>query len=99
MQQHRQLACYRHYRSFLCGWRYCKAAFHPNGKIKPNAVFVSAVDEKHTDGLSSQGLFPPDRNEFTTFYNRLRSFDTFDFRGFIFVWQARNVNEAADVLL
>jgi hypothetical protein len=32
------------------GWRYCKAAFHPNGKIKPNAVVVSGVEEKHTEG-------------------------------------------------
>jgi hypothetical protein len=22
------------------GWRYCKAVFHPNGKIKPNIVLV-----------------------------------------------------------
>jgi hypothetical protein len=32
------------------GWRYCKAAFHPNGKIKPNVVLVSGVEEKHTEG-------------------------------------------------
>src|SRR5215468_4572009 len=32
------------------GWRYCKAAFHPNGKIKPNAVVVSGVEEKHIEG-------------------------------------------------
>ena len=32
------------------GWRYCKAAFHPNGKIKPNVVVVSALEEKHTEG-------------------------------------------------
>jgi integrase len=32
------------------GWRYCKAAFHPNGKIKPNVVVVSGVEEKHTEG-------------------------------------------------
>ena len=32
------------------GWRYCKAAFHPNGKIKPNVVAVSGVEEKHTEG-------------------------------------------------
>ena len=34
----------------LKGWRYCKAAFHPNGKIKPNVVLVSGVEEKHTEG-------------------------------------------------
>lgn len=32
------------------GWRYCKAAFHPNGKIKPNVVLVGGVEEKHTEG-------------------------------------------------
>jgi hypothetical protein len=32
------------------GWRYCKAAFHSNGKIKPNVVIVSSVEEKHTEG-------------------------------------------------
>jgi hypothetical protein len=32
------------------GWRYCKAAFHPNGKIKPNVVIVSGVEEKHAEG-------------------------------------------------
>ena len=32
------------------GWRYCKAAFHPNGKIKPNVVLVSGVEEKHIEG-------------------------------------------------
>jgi integrase/recombinase XerD len=32
------------------GWRYRKAAFHPNGKIKPNVVVVSGVEEKHAEG-------------------------------------------------
>jgi integrase/recombinase XerD len=32
------------------GWRYCKAAFYPNGKIKPNIVIVGGVEEKHTEG-------------------------------------------------
>jgi|SRR5215467_13969029 len=32
------------------GWRYCKAAFNPNGKIKPNVVVVSGVEEKHSEG-------------------------------------------------
>ena len=34
-------------------WRYCKAAYHDNGKIKPNIVFVSAKEglvEKHPEG-------------------------------------------------
>jgi integrase/recombinase XerD len=32
------------------GWRYCKAAWYPNGKIKPHVVFVSGVEETHRDG-------------------------------------------------
>jgi integrase len=32
------------------GWRYCKAAFHPNGKIKPSFVVVGGVEEKHPEG-------------------------------------------------
>ncbi len=34
------------------GWRYCKAAFHDNGKIKPNVVIVGKDkhEEKHSEG-------------------------------------------------
>jgi hypothetical protein len=34
-------------------WRYCKAAYHDNGKIKPDVVFVNvkqALLEKHAEG-------------------------------------------------
>ena len=34
-------------------WRYCKAAYHDNGKIKPDIVFVNvkqALLEKHPEG-------------------------------------------------
>jgi integrase len=34
-------------------WRYCKAAYHDNGKIKPDVVFVNvkqAMLEKHAEG-------------------------------------------------
>lgn len=34
-------------------WRYCKAAYHENGKIKPDIVFVNvkqALLEKHPEG-------------------------------------------------
>jgi integrase len=34
-------------------WRYCKAAYHDNGKIKPDIVFMNvkqALLEKHTEG-------------------------------------------------
>src|ERR1700739_1575265 len=34
-------------------WRYCKAAFHENAKIKPDVVFVDAKQgllEKHPEG-------------------------------------------------
>jgi len=37
-------------------WRYARAAYHPNGKIKPNIVLVKdvngrATEEKHTEGF------------------------------------------------
>jgi len=35
-------------------WRYCKAAYHENGKIKPDIVFVNAKEgllEKHAPGI------------------------------------------------
>jgi hypothetical protein len=37
------------------GWRYARAAYHANGKIKPDAVLVKGVDgkdveEKHPEG-------------------------------------------------
>jgi hypothetical protein len=37
------------------GWRYARAAYHPNGKIKPHVVLVKgvngrAMEEKHTEG-------------------------------------------------
>ena len=44
-----KLSIYKYVRTDK-GWRYCKAAFHPNGKIKPNVVVVSGVEEKHTEG-------------------------------------------------
>ena len=43
-----KLSIYKYVRT-VKGWRYCKAAFHPNGKIKPNAVVVSGVEERHTE--------------------------------------------------
>jgi hypothetical protein len=44
-----KLSIYKYVRTGA-GWRYCKAAFHPNGKIKPNVVVVRGVEEKHTEG-------------------------------------------------
>ena len=32
------------------GWRYCKAALYPNGKIKPHVVIVRGAEETHRDG-------------------------------------------------
>ena len=32
------------------GWRYARAAYHPNGEIKPNVVVVRGVEQKHTEG-------------------------------------------------
>jgi len=44
-----KLSIYKYVRTDKC-WRYCKASFHPNGKIKPNVLLVSGVEEKHTGG-------------------------------------------------
>jgi len=44
-----KLSIYKYVRTDK-GWRYRKAAFHPNGKIKPNVVVVSGVEEKHSEG-------------------------------------------------
>jgi hypothetical protein len=34
------------------GWRYCKPAYHSNGKIKPNVVIIGKdkQEEKHDEG-------------------------------------------------
>lgn len=32
------------------GWRYCKAAWYPNHKIKPHVVLVNGVEERHHQG-------------------------------------------------
>jgi hypothetical protein len=44
-----KLSIYKYIRTGK-GWRYCKAAFHPNGKIKPNVVVVEGREEKHPEG-------------------------------------------------
>jgi hypothetical protein len=31
-------------------WRYCKAAFYSNGKIKPNHCIVGGKEEDHPEG-------------------------------------------------
>ena len=32
------------------GWRYCKAAFHSNAKVKANIVLIDGVEEKRAEG-------------------------------------------------
>lgn len=32
------------------GWRYCKAAWHTNSKVKHNVVLVNGVEETHREG-------------------------------------------------
>ena len=32
-------------------WRYCKAAFHSNAKVKANIVLVGSVEEKRAEGF------------------------------------------------
>lgn len=50
-----KFSIYKYVRLEGKGWRYARAAYHPNGKIKPNVVLVkgvngSATEEKHTEG-------------------------------------------------
>ena len=44
-----KLTIYKYVRAAK-GWRYYKAAYHSNGKIKPNIVIVGGVEEKHPEG-------------------------------------------------
>jgi integrase len=44
-----KLSIYKYVRTDK-GWRYCKAAFHDNGKIKPDIVLVGDAEEKHPEG-------------------------------------------------
>ena len=44
-----KLSIYKYVRSDK-GWRYSKATFHPNGKIKPDVVIVDGREEKHSEG-------------------------------------------------
>jgi hypothetical protein len=44
-----KLSIYKYVR-LDAGWRYCKAAFHLNGKIKPNVVIVNGMEDKHAEG-------------------------------------------------
>jgi integrase len=44
-----KLSIYKYVRSNK-GWRYSKATFHPNGKIKPDVVIVDGREEKHSEG-------------------------------------------------
>ncbi len=41
---------YKYVRLADKGWRYCRAVFHSNGKIKPNIVLVRGKEEKHAEG-------------------------------------------------
>ena len=44
------------------GWRYCKAAFSSNGKIKRDVVIVGGQEQKHPEGsyyLANKGQWIP----------------------------------------
>lgn len=47
-----RFSIYKYVKVEGAGWRYCKAAFHDNGKIKPNVVIVGKDkhEEKHPEG-------------------------------------------------
>jgi hypothetical protein len=39
------------------GWRYARAAFHSNGKIKPNIVIVKGANGKATEKKHAEGAY------------------------------------------
>src|ERR1035441_1874321 len=39
------------------GWRYARAAYHANGKIKPDAVLVKGVDGKDVEEKDPEGSY------------------------------------------
>jgi hypothetical protein len=39
------------------GWRYARAAFHSNGKIKPNIVIVKGANDKATEEKHAEGAY------------------------------------------
>lgn len=39
------------------GWRYARAAYHPNGKIKPDAVLVKGVNGKNVEEKHPEGSY------------------------------------------
>jgi hypothetical protein len=45
------------------GWRYARAAYHPNGKIKPNVVLVKGVNGKSVEEKHAEDSY------FSTFNN------------------------------
>ena len=46
------------------GWRYARAVYHPNGKIKPDAVLVKDVNGKNVEEKHPEGSYfvGPDRS-------------------------------------
>ena len=41
---------YKYFKLVGGSWRYCKAAFYANGKIKPNRCIVDGKEEEHPEG-------------------------------------------------
>jgi hypothetical protein len=39
------------------GWRYARAAYHPNGKIKPDAVLLKGVNGKNVEEKHPEGSY------------------------------------------
>ena len=45
-----KFAIYKYIKLKNSSWRYCKAAFYSNTKIKPNRCIVGGKEEEHTEG-------------------------------------------------
>jgi hypothetical protein len=46
----RRVQLYKYIKLPALGWRYCKAVFHPNNRVKPHAVVTPNGEETIKDG-------------------------------------------------
>ena len=52
-----KFSIYKYVRLQGKGWRYARAAFHSNGKIKPNIVIVKGANRKATEEKHAEGAY------------------------------------------
>ena len=52
-----KFSIYKYVRLQGKGWRYARATFHSNGKIKPNIVIVKGADGKAAEEKHAEGAY------------------------------------------